>query len=298
MKKCGLVLEGGGMRGLYTAGVLDFFIDKNLLLKDITTVSAGGAHAVSYISKQRGRSYKINTKYCGDKRYISLMGLFTRGSVFGMDFVFREIPERLEPFDEEMFQRQRARLTVGLTNVETAKPEYADIRDTREDIDYLIASSSLPMFSQIVNIGGKKYLDGGVTDSIPAAKALNKGADCLVVVLTQNEGYVKKPAGGKALYRRAFKKYPDFARAIENRHVMYNGELAFVKQLEKEKRAVVLRPSMPLDMGRFEKNPDRLKAIYENGYQDAQDNYEKIMALCGGCENVGNWIEKEDGKHD
>lgn len=285
MSKCGLVLEGGGMRGLYTAGVLDYFLDFKMNFKDITTVSAGACHAVSYISKQRGRSYVINTKYCSDKRYISFGRFLRGGSIFGMDFIFKEIPQRLEPMDFEAYHRQGSRLTVALTNLETAKAEYFDIEDVEKDIDYLVATCSLPVFSPAVTIEGRSYYDGGITDSIPVQKALDKGNDKVVVILTQNKGYQKQPAGGGFVYKRKFRNYPGFIKAIAHRHEMYNGELALIERLEQEGKALVLRPTMPLSLSRFEKDEAKLKAVYQNGYDDAKDNFEKIMEFCRGAEN-------------
>lgn len=286
MKKCGLVLEGGGMRGLYTAGVLDFFLDQNLYFQDITTVSAGGCNAVSYVAKQNGRNLLINTKYCSDKRYISFSGLLTHRSIFGIDFMFHEIPEKLEPFDFHEFKNSNSTLTVAVTNVKTAKAEYFDLKDLKTDIDYLIASSSLPVFSPIVPIGDQLYLDGGVVDSIPVKKSLEKGNDVLVIVLTQHNGYQKKPSEGRLVYQRVFRKFPKFVEAIQNRHLQYNQTLELIKQLEAEGKAVVLRPTHPVGFGRFENNQEKLKSLYQDGYRDAKDHCEEILRLCKGASNL------------
>lgn len=286
MSKVGLVLEGGGMRGLYTGGVLDFFLDKGLYFHDIVGVSAGACNAVSYVSKQRGRNFKVNTDYIGDKRYLSLGGMFTKGSIFGMDFLFEEIPNKLVPFDYDSYYNSGMHLTIVATNCETGRAEYLDGGHKTLVNRYLRASSSIPMFAPIVEIEGKKFLDGGTADSIPIQFSLSQGNNKQVVVVTRNDGYVKKPEPLSFAYRNKYKQYPELIRTIQNRHHMYNDTLKQLKTLEESGQAIVIRPSKPIEIGRFEKDVNKLKALYENGYEDASKMYEQIKKYCEDCENI------------
>lgn len=286
MSKVGLVLEGGGMRGLYTAGVLDFFLDNKIFFQDIVGVSAGACNAVSYVSKQRGRNFKVNTDYIGDKRYLSVEGMVKTGSIFGMDFLFEEIPNKLVPFDYETYYSSDMHLTVVATNCETGQPEYLDGKHRTFVNRYLRASSSIPMFAPIVEIDGKKYLDGGTSDSIPVQYSKSRGNDKLVVVLTRNEGYIKKPEPFKWLYSRQYKNYTKLIETIEQRHVIYNDTIKMLRELEASGEAIVIRPSKPITIGRFEKDVEKLRALYENGYEDAKAIYEQITIFCKNCDNI------------
>jgi predicted patatin/cPLA2 family phospholipase len=286
MNKVGLVLEGGGMRGLYTGGVLDFFLDKGLLFQDIIGVSAGACNAVSYISRQRGRNFKVNTDYVGDKRYLSFEGMIKRGSIFGMDFLFEEIPDKLVPFDYETYYSSNMHLTIVVTNCETGKPEYLDGGHKSLVNRYLRASSSIPMFAPIVEIEGKKYLDGGTADSIPIQFSKERGNTKQIVVVTRNEGYVKKPEPFKWLYSRQYKGYPKLIETIQNRHHMYNNTLKTLSEWEASGEALVIRPSKPITIGRFEKDIEKLRELYNNGYEDAARLYEQIKSFCSDCDNV------------
>lgn len=286
MSKVGLVLEGGGMRGLYTAGVLDFFLDKEIFFQDIVGVSAGACNAVSYISKQRGRNFKVNTDYIGDKRYLSVEGMVKTGSIFGMDFLFEEIPNKLVPFDYEAYYNSNMHLTIVVTNCETGQPEYLDGGHRTLVNRYLRASSSIPMFAPVVEIEGKKYLDGGTSDSIPIQFAKSKGNDKLIVVVTRNEGYVKKAEPFRWAYSKQYKAYPKLVETIHNRHRMYNDTLETLSELEDKGEAIVIRPSKPILIGRFEKDVEKLRTLYEEGYEDAKALYEQIKNFCIDCDNV------------
>lgn len=286
MSKVGLILEGGGMRGLYTGGVLDFFLDKGIFFHDIVGVSAGACNAVSYVSKQRGRNFKVNTDYIGDKRYLSLGGVFTKGSIFGMDFLFEEIPNKLVPFDYETYYNSGMHLTIVVTNCETGKAEYLDGSHKTLINQYLKASSSIPMFAPIVEIEGKKYLDGGTSDSIPIKCSQDRGNNKQIVVVTRNDGYVKKAEPFSLAYRSKYKEYPQLVHTIQNRHHMYNDTLEYLKVLEASGEALVIRPSKPITIGRFEKDVNKLKVLYENGYEDAKALYEEIKEYCKDCDNI------------
>lgn len=186
-----LVLEGGGLRGVFSAGVLDYFDDRDLIFKSIVGVSAGACNSVSYVSRQRGRNVEINTRFCNDKRYLDVMSVFKTGEAFKMDFLFDDIPNKYIPFDYDRYEKEVGENLSVVTNMRTGKPEYCPVKSLRTDSDFVRASSSIPMFSKIVTINGEEYLDGGIADSIPVEYAA-KHYDKVVAVLTQAKGYVKK----------------------------------------------------------------------------------------------------------
>ena len=191
MDKVGLILEGGGMRGIYTAGVLDFFIDKKIEVDLVVGVSAGGCHAASYLSKQYNRAFRTNIDYLHDKEYLSFRNLIKTGSIFGMDLMFNKIPNELYPYDYETFNKSKSKFTVVATNCETGEAEYFQLKDMKKDIMYLQASCSIPMFANIVEVDGYKLVDGGVSDSIPIEYALKQGCNKNIVVLTRDRTYRK-----------------------------------------------------------------------------------------------------------
>lgn len=277
MSKLGMVLEGGGMRGVYTAGVLDFFMDQNFYPDGVIGVSAGACHATSYISKQRGRNYRVNTKYLGNKEYLSLTSLIKTGSLFGMEFMFHKIPEVLEPYDYDTFNQSTIEYIAVSTDMETGKPFYKVIKDAKNDIDYIQASSSLPLLSRPVEREGRKLLDGGVSDSIPIAYMVNRGYDKNIVVLTQCADYRKGKNNLLPIIRHNYKKYPKLVEALADRHIRYNKTLDELDRLEKEGKAFIIRPSQPVTISRVEKNLEKLQALYEEGYQDAKNQYDAMM---------------------
>ena len=277
--KTGLVLEGGGMRGVYTTGALDCFQDNGLTFDYVIGVSAGACHATSYLSGQRGRSFQINVEYSQDKRYISLGNYLRTKSVFGMDFIFHEIPDRLLPFDYEAMSKNPTEFVVGVTDVLTGQPFYFTNPKTDMVNTVVAASSAIPIFSPMVEIEGKQYLDGGTTDPIPVKKALEDGCDRVVIILTRPRGYQKQPEGFRKIYRRKFKKYPAMVEALDRRHEIYNDTLKFIETLEKEGRAIVLAQTSPIPIGRFEKDPAKLRALYELGMKDAANRLDEIRAL-------------------
>lgn len=281
MKKCGMVLEGGGMRGVYTAGVLDFFMDRDFYPDGIVGVSAGACHATSYISKQRGRNYRINTAYLKGDDYLSLKLLIKEGSLFGMDFIFHRIPEELDPFDFEAFQSAGIDFTVVATDVESGEAYYHIVKDSKQDIDYIQASSSLPLLSPMVEKQGRKLMDGGVADSIPIAYMIKRGYEKNIVILTRNADYRKGKNNLMPIIRHRYKQYPNFVKAMETRHIRYNETLRLLKHLEREGKVFIIRPTKPITISRVEKNTDKLYALYENGYRDAKDRYEDMLRFLG-----------------
>ena len=266
--KVGLVLEGGAMRGMYTAGVIDAFLDHNVHVDGIVGVSAGACFGCNLFSKQRGRVLRYNTRFMGDPRNVSLRSLITTGDIINRQFAYYEIPNKYDIFDEETFEASGGAYYVTVTNVETGKPEYLRMHNLLREIEKIRASASMPFCSRIVEIDGKKYLDGGISDSIPVRAAMNMGYDKLIVVLTQPADYVKGPMNAR-LARAWYRKYPNLVDTMVNRHVSYNAQSEDVKRLEAAGKIFVIRPKAALDIDRLEKKPERLKAVYDIGLDDA-----------------------------
>lgn len=277
MYKGGLILEGGGMRGVYTAGVLDFFIDKDIYFENTYGVSAGICHACSYLAKQRDRAYRVNVDYLDDKRYASFYSLVTTGDYFGVKMVYEDIPNKLYPFDKKTFEEYEGNLYSVVTNMKTGEAEYIKLKDMDKDIIYVRASSSLPLLSRIVKVDGKEYLDGGIADSIPIEKARKDGNEKNVVVLTQPNGYRKEKNKLLPVMKIKYKKYPNFINSMANRHINYNNSLDKIKEEEEKGNVFVIRPSESLDITRLEKNKYKLEALYNLGYNDAKKAYNKLL---------------------
>ncbi|MGG2468215.1 MAG: patatin-like phospholipase family protein [Paraclostridium dentum] len=277
MNKIGLILEGGGMRGIYTAGVLDFFIEKNIEVDITIGVSAGSCHASSYLSKQYKRAYNATVDYINDKRYLSFSNLIKTGSIFGMDFMFNKIPNELNIYDYDTFAKSKSKFVVVATNCETGSPEYFELKDLKKEIIYMQASCSIPMFANIVEIDDFKLVDGGVSDSIPIEYSLNQGYKKNIVVLTRDITYKKNKQKFLPIVNRKYKKYPNLVKAIENRHLNYNKSLNLVNQLEKDGDVLVIRPKKPVNVSQIEKNAKKLTSLYEEGYDDAKELYDKIL---------------------
>ncbi len=279
--KIGLVLEGGGMRSLYTAGVLDALLDEKIMADYVIGVSAGACCGVSYVSGQRGRSLRINTVQVQDKRYLGLGNFLKTGSLFGMDFIFDEIPNRIDPFDYEAFAASPCAFEAGVSDVETGLPAYFGKEDIQGHSIVLRASSAIPCFSPMVRYKGRDYLDGGTSDPIPFRRALAQGCDRVVVVLTRDRGFQKTPEPGHFYYARKYRRYPGVVRMLERRHQVYNRSREELWELEKKGKALVLAPAAPLGIGRFEKRVDRLKAAYEVGYADAKQMLPRLRSFFG-----------------
>lgn len=278
MDKIGLVLEGGGMRGIYTAGVLDLFLDKGIHFDYIIGVSAGANMAASYLSMQRGRNRQVSLDFLNDQRYLSMKNFVKNREMFGMDFIFEEIPNKLVPFNMENFLLYEGEYVVACTNCETGETEYFDKTYLTKDLlKILRASSSLPFMAPIVDYEGKKLLDGGVTDPIPLRKAQADGIAKNVVVLTRPKGYVKK--SGRLAKWFKVKDYPKVDEAMRRRPARYNETLYYVNQQEEEGNVVVIRPSADLKVDRLEKDKVKLDAMYHMGYKDAENALAKIADL-------------------
>ena len=277
MIEAGLVVEGGGMRGVYTAGVLDYFMEKNLYFDDCYGVSAGACHISSYVSKQIGRSMKVTLDYINDKRYCSINSLIKTGDMFGVEMLYDIIPNKLELYDYETFNKFKGNFYSVVTNCKTGKAEYIKIKDMKKDIIAVRASSSLPLLSRIVEINGKEYLDGGITDSIPIKKSIKDGHKKNVVILTRDKTYRKSKPKFLSFFKLKYKKYPNLVKAIENRYKMYNETLDFIEEEKAKNKVFIIQPKLPVKISRIEKDKDKLKALYDQGYEDAKELYEDLM---------------------
>ena len=273
----GLILEGGGMRGAFTAGVLDYWMSRGLWFQNVYGVSAGACQACSYLCRQPGRGLRVWVNYTDDPRFISLRSLLTTGDMIGAELNYDLVPRKLDPLDNAAFLSSGARFTAVLTDVETGKPAYIPIRDMFEDIDAVRASASLPLVSRMVTYRGRRYLDGGVSDSIPIRRAIADGCDRNVLVLTQAPGYRKEPNKALPLMKLRYGKYPGLVEAVARRHIMYNDALDFIKKEEAAGRLFVLRPDAPLNIGRVEKDPEKLTRIHDMGFAVAERNHQALL---------------------
>jgi len=279
IENVGLVLEGGGMRGLYTCGVLDYFLERQLYFPYVIGVSAGACNAVSYIAKQKERNLSVNTEFVRDWRYMSLRNLMLEKSYFGMDFIFKEIPQKYIPFDYEAFHSASSTFVAGATDCETGEPFYLDTSDFDPTFTMLRASSSLPLISKMVEMKGKRLLDGGISDPIPIMKAQRDGYKKNVVILTRDKHYRKEPMRHKGLFKLKYHAYPALVSSLLNRHVRYNQTLDKLEEMKMRGEVFVIQSSLPLEVDRLEKDKNKLKSLYEKGYHDAAHQYEALMAF-------------------
>lgn len=277
MAKTGLVLEGGGMRGLYTAGVLDVFMEHGITFDGVIGVSAGAAHASSLLSNQKGRGLRYTKKYCTDWRFMSTKSFIKTGDVVGVDFCYNQLPNVLDPYDYDAFDKNTAEFYVTCTNVESGEAEYIKINDLRTEMNYLRASASLPFVSKTVEFGGRKLLDGGCTDSIPVEAFMKIGYENNVVILTRPEGFERKPEN-YLLTKLVYRKYPKFVNAMRYHHIRYNNTVKKIARLEKDGVAYVIRPSVDLDIGRLENDPEKVQRVYDIGRADALAQIDRLCA--------------------
>jgi predicted patatin/cPLA2 family phospholipase len=267
-----LVLEGGGMRGIYTTGVLDGFLDNGIFFDYVIGVSAGASHALSYLSRQRDRARRVNVDYCRRRDYMGLGCLLREGSLFGMDLLFKKIPYALDPFDFPVFEKNAGSYYAVATSLSSGAPRYFAPRTADSVLDVAMASCSLPFVSKPIVIDGEPFLDGGIGDSIPVRKPLADGQKKIVVVLTQPRGYRKGPTSGKWLFRAFYGKYPEFVRALERRNESYNETLDYIDRLESEGTAFVIRPAPQPGLKRLERDPAVLNGLHRSGLADASAN--------------------------
>ena len=279
--KTGLVLEGGAMRGMYTAGVLDVFLEQDITFDRIVGVSAGALFGVNYLSRQKGRVIRYNKRFNGDKNYMGLIPFIKEGNLFSTKYAYEDVPRRLDPFDDDSYKSSGVPFYAVVTDVESGKPEYIQIHSVFEQMDTLRASGSMPMASKPVRIGNREYLDGGISDSIPFEWLSAQGCDKLIVILTRDIEYRKKPMSAM-LTRLCGIKYPNIAARLKDRHDLYNRSVELLRQWENEGRAFVIRPSEPIRISRIEKDPDKLQAVYDLGVKDGNECLSELRAYMKG----------------
>ena len=264
-----LVLEGGGLRGVFTCGVLDFFMDRGITFPFIVGVSAGACNGLSYMSGQRGRAKSSNIDLMEKYQYVGFKYLLSQGCIMDYKLLFEDFPEKIIPYDYDAYFANPTRFVMVTTNCLTGKPEYLEEKKSSERVmDIVRASSSLPFVTKITYVDGIPMLDGGIVDSIPIRYALDQGYENIVVVLTRNKGYRKKDTkirAAKAFYR----KYPKLQEALFVRNSVYNKTMDLIEKLEEQGRITVIRPVNPVNVGRMEKDVTKLTALYQEGYEVA-----------------------------
>ncbi len=280
MKNSCIVLEGGGLRGAFTSGVMEYLLEKDLNFDRVIGVSAGACVGASFMSKQKGRNLKVNVEYPSDKRFMGIRYLLATGSYFNMKFIFEDIPERIVPFDEPGFYNNSAGFDVIATSMTSGKPVIFSKREISEAglNRVLVASSSIPLLSRAARIGGDLYFDGGVSDSIPVEYALGRHQKA-VVVLTRPRGYRKRELANKFLLKVVFRKYPEFLRSIIRRNEAYNKTLDFCDRMEKEGRLYIIAPSAEFSIGRTERNFEKRMNLYRHGYRIIGEKFENLQTF-------------------
>jgi len=275
--KTGLIMEGGAMRGMFTAGVLDVLMENGLVTDGAIGVSAGAVFGCNYKSHQIGRVIRYNTEYCNDKRYASFKNLVKTGNLYSEQFCYHEVPEKLDPFNEAAFAASPMDFFVVCTDVKTGEPIYHKCRTgDAEDVRWMEASASMPLAAKIVKIGHYGLLDGGVADSIPVRFFESIGYKHNLIILTQPKGYTKKKNKFLPAIRARYFRYPAFVEAVADRHERYNETLSYISMLEQAGKDYVIRPPIPLEIGAMERDPAQLRRVYETGRAVAQIQVEKI----------------------
>lgn len=278
--KVGLVLEGGGLRGLYTAGVLDTFLENDIKVDCIIGVSAGALFGVNYYSKQKGRALTYNKKYAKDKRYMSIPSWILTGNYINKKFAFYKMSNKLVPFDNETYKKNCKNFFAVVTNVKTGRAEYMAIDDPLGQMEILRATSAIPLLSRMVKVGKNKYLDGGVADSIPIEAMQKLNYDKIIVVETQPINFIKEPLSKKEekLIRIKYRNYPNLINTILTRHEAYNKQKSYIKRLERKGELFAIRPSISVKTSIKNKNPERYQEVYDLGVSDTENVIKDIKA--------------------
>ena len=276
--KGALCLEGGSLRGLFTAGVLDAFLDNELYIEYVNGVSAGSMNGMNYISRQSGRSKRINMKYLHDKRYISYKAMFKSRQIFNFDFLFEEISNTLDPFEWEIFKEKKQKYEVVATDVKTGESRYFDKDNCSDIVAAVKASASIPIMSKMIDVDKRKYLDGGISTSIAYKRAFELGYDRAIVVLTREDGYRKKPISkiNERLYKAYFKPLPNLIEKLMTVPERYNMMQEEMDELAREGKLLIIRPQKKVTVQRIEKNLTKLESLYNEGYEEGLKNIERI----------------------
>lgn len=270
-------MEGGALRGLFTAGVTDVMMENGISFDGAIGVSAGAAFGCNYKSNQPGRVLRYNTTYCKDPRYSGWSSLIKTGDIYGADFCYREIPTKLDIFDSETFAASPMEFYVVATDVETGKAVYKSCKNGDEaDLEWIRASASIPMVSRVVEIEGLKLLDGGISDSVPLKYFESIGYDKNIVILTQPEGFIKKKNSLFPLLKFALKKHPLTVKALANRHIDYNETMKYISEREKSGDILVIRPPVALEISPIAHDPEKMREIYAIGRETASKELNRI----------------------
>lgn len=276
--KRGLVLEGGAFRGLFTSGIIDVMMAHDVWPDGLIGVSAGAAFGCNYKSRQAGRAIRYNKAYAHDPRYSGIRSLLTTGDYFNAQFAYHTMPRQLDVFDNEAFNANPMQFYAVCTDVETGKAVYKHLEQASDTTyDWIRASASMPLVSRVIDLEGHKLLDGGVADSIPLAYFESIGYDRNVVILTQPEGYQKEHNKLMPLLRLSLRKYPKMIEALDQRHLMYNRQLDYVSEAEREGRCLVIRPKEHLPIGHISHNPDEMQRVYDMGREEGERHIADII---------------------
>ena len=278
--KCGLVLEGGAFRGLFTAGIIDVMIQHDIWPDAMIGVSAGAAFGCNYKSRQLGRALRYNKRFARDKRYSGWHSLLTTGNYFNADFGYHIIPKQYDVFDDDAFNSNPMAFYAVCTDVETGQPVYKLLNEVTETTyDWIRASASMPLLSKVVELEGYKLLDGGIADSIPLQHFEHLGYQHNVVILTQPQGYRKSHNKLMPLMRLFLRKYPNLLEALDQRHLMYNAQLDYVSEAEHAGRCLVIRPDAPLPIGHVSHDPAEMQRVYDLGREMGERQLENIKTF-------------------
>lgn len=277
--KIGLVCPGGGMKGIYGAGVLDVFIDNDINFDYCISASAGAANAVTFLAHQRDRTYRFYSRHSKSPDYMGVKSLIKTGSYFGVEYIYGKLTNEVDPLDFDVLYKSETEAKVVVTNYETGEPEYFDMKSVRKgDCKLLMASSSLPAICKPIEINGKLYCDGGLSDPVPIKKAIADGCDKIVLVTSNITDGRKKPEKFQSLYPIAFKRFPQIAELMRTRHIKYNQAAEEIKKLEKEGRIIKIWPSENIKATMLTQNPKTLEELYELGLRDAEKTIEQIQS--------------------
>ncbi|MFJ8526538.1 patatin family protein [Bacillus sp. NPDC094106] len=283
MKNIGLVLEGGGMKGLYTAGVLEYFMENEVFFPYVVGVSAGACMGATYLSRQKGRNKKVNTELVSDHRYISYRNFIRKRELFGMDFLFDEVPNQIVPFDFQTFLDTSEQFVIGTTDCESGRAVYYNKHEHGNDILKIIrASSSVPFIAPAVDYDGKKLLDGGIIDPVPVRKAQEDGFRKNVVIMTKPKGYIKHRNRFSSMAKLLYRRYPKISELLVEHYRLYNETISYMSSNEQKDNFFVIQPSVQLPISGIERNKDKLVNLYNLGYQDAKNQYGQLL----------KWIQK------
>ncbi len=278
MNKTGLILEGGAMRGMFTAGVLDTFLENDIHFAGMIGVSAGAAFGCSYKSGQKGRSIRYTLRFCKDPRYCSWRSLLKTGDLYGAEFCYKTLPEKLDPFDNDAFRRDSTDFFVVCTDVSNGAPVYTKLENAiGPDIEWMRASASMPMVSRPVLIGDKQYLDGGISDSVPLKYFETQGFTKNVVILTQPKGYRKKASSKSWLTRFLLRKMPAVCKAMGKRHEIYNQTMDYIDEKERLGEILVIRPPQKLPVGHIEHDAAKIQETYDIGTKEAKRLLSQVL---------------------